>query len=518
MPAKKCFASREELQELYIEKNLSLKELGALFGMSVGGMAKVLQSFSIKKDPKKARENARKTMKVLYGAEDAMNCPRFREKAKETCLRRYNSETPLHSPVIQAKIREVLEAHGGYTLQTEEGRQKVKQTCLERYGVENPMQNENVKEKGKQTCLAFYGATNFFGSEQGKQKVKESLKAKYHVEHYSQTAEYKEKMRQIWQERYGEDWFVQTEEFKQKAQQTNLKRRGVPYAAQSVEVRQKQRETNVLLYGYEFASQSPETQNKTKNTNLRLYGVPYTTMRHYDEVTRVVLSSAEALGEFMDFHQGYSVSELSNLLSCNQSTLDRYISKYGLWYKINQFDSTQERELGALLDEWGLRHSKRKGVIFPYEIDEYCDDLGIGIEMNGNYWHSEEKAGQNYHQKKSLWAESKGVPLFHIYQYEWDNLQEREKLVKKLRVFLGLDEDEVSILPQKIESVIGKERDEKFLARGYSLVGITPPDYVWVNSKQEVISSHTAETESLIKEKGFWKIYDSGKKKWELPQ
>ena len=62
-----------------------------------------------------------------------------------------------------------------------------------------------------------------------------------------------------------------------------------------------------------------------------------------------------------------------------------------------------------------------KTVLDGKEIDIYLPEYKIGIEFNGDYWHSDLQ--ENYqdhngrsltHQNKSLLAESKGVFLFHI--------------------------------------------------------------------------------------------------------
>ena len=38
MPAKRCFATKEELEELYINQNLPMEEVAKIYGMSKSGM------------------------------------------------------------------------------------------------------------------------------------------------------------------------------------------------------------------------------------------------------------------------------------------------------------------------------------------------------------------------------------------------------------------------------------------------------------------------------------------------
>lgn len=55
-----------------------------------------------------------------------------------------------------------------------------------------------------------------------------------------------------------------------------------------------------------------------------------------------------------------------------------------------------------------------------YGIDIYIPDLNLGIEYNGDYWHSiKNKKDRNYHLKKSLLAQEKGIKLIHIWENEW---------------------------------------------------------------------------------------------------
>ena len=181
MPAKKCFATKEELEELYINQNKSLEEIAEDYGMSRSGMQKIICAFKIKKDPQKARELAQRTMLEKYGTTVSLNVPGAKEKMKQTSLEKYGCEHPSRNKEIKEKTKKSIEARGGYPTQTEEGRAKIRKTNLERYGCENPMQNKEVQDKGKQTCLGRYGATNIFGSEIGKQKVKEASYKDYYM-------------------------------------------------------------------------------------------------------------------------------------------------------------------------------------------------------------------------------------------------------------------------------------------------------------------------------------------------
>jgi endogenous inhibitor of DNA gyrase (YacG/DUF329 family) len=62
--------------------------------------------------------------------------------------------------------------------------------------------------------------------------------------------------------------------------------------------------------------------------------------------------------------------------------------------------------------------------ISNYEIDVYLPNLGIGIEFNGLYWHSEIHKENNYHLFKTNLAKSKNIFLFHIWEDDWTYKQD----------------------------------------------------------------------------------------------
>lgn len=58
------------------------------------------------------------------------------------------------------------------------------------------------------------------------------------------------------------------------------------------------------------------------------------------------------------------------------------------------------------------------------EIDIYIPHLKFGIEVNGDYWHSDKFKTRDYHVNKIKAAESKGIHLMLIKEHDWENKQE----------------------------------------------------------------------------------------------
>ena len=70
---------------------------------------------------------------------------------------------------------------------------------------------------------------------------------------------------------------------------------------------------------------------------------------------------------------------------------------------------------------------------FPFgEIDIYIEQLNVGFEINGTYWHSDKFKESDYHQQKALRAREAGINLIHL--YEWQ-LQDDIFLLSLLRKF-----------------------------------------------------------------------------------
>ena len=131
-----------------------------------------------------------------------------------------------------------------------------------------------------------------------------------------------------------------------------------------------------------------------------------------------------------------TVKELAMGLNLSLSYTNIKINEFQLKTYIDYFESFEEKsirnEISLLLDKKLFSYQDNK-----YEIDIYLSEYLLGIEYNGNYWHSELYKSTNYHQEKSLYFEGKNFSLIHIFEYEWQNKQEIIKSIikNKLNVF-----------------------------------------------------------------------------------
>lgn len=83
--------------------------------------------------------------------------------------------------------------------------------------------------------------------------------------------------------------------------------------------------------------------------------------------------------------------------------------------------SLLELELKSFIESnykgWTIYNDRT--ILGGQELDIVLPDLGLAIEFNGTYWHSEEKVGKTYHLDKTNNVERIGFKLLHVYDYYW---------------------------------------------------------------------------------------------------
>ena len=200
------------------------------------------------------------------------------------------------------------------------------------------------------------------------EKARETMIEKY-GSWYTQTDEHKERVNRTCLEKYGKDWVTQVDEFKEKGDNTNIERYGFKRPSKNKHVKEKIRLTCQERYGVDSPSQHPDILAKQMKTCMQKYGAPF-----------------------------YNKTNLKT-----QDSIRDWLKSVGLEFKS---DYT---------------------VLKTKEIDLYNEDLKIGIEYCGLYWHSEDRVGKTQHSDKFKNATKEGVRLFTIFSDEWKNRNEQVK-------------------------------------------------------------------------------------------
>ena len=308
---------------------------------------------------------------------------------------------------------------------------KSKKTNLERYGVENASQSEVIKEKIKKTTMKNHG-----------------------VEHYMHSKELREKAKKTNLERYGVENASQLESVKEKIKKTNIKRYGCENPMQSKVVREKGKKTNIERLGVEYPTQSKEVKGKVKKTMLERYGVenPFQLESvkeriresRYDRTLRQLNNWCGGNGYlFLDvenFNGVFDYNEQGNYigwathsfkhLECGKEFKQTLRSSKEEGYQYIKCPhcypqaSVLEIKYRQFIADLGIKADyNRRDIISPYEIDIFLPDCNIAIEINGDYWHSEERiqerngmSSKEYHQMKTDRCIEKDIILHHIWE------------------------------------------------------------------------------------------------------
>lgn len=164
-------------------------------------------------------------------------------------------------------------------------------------------------------------------------------------------------------------------------------------------------------------------------------------------------------------------------------TKQQYIEKYGLNNLVSEdlhkvlsdfaikgnenmtrdFSSHQEREIMEYVKALGFDCCTDRRILRGKEIDIFIPEKNIGIEFNGNMWHSERFGkDRTYHLNKLVECNKKGVKLIQIFEDEYE--EHRSIVYSKIKHILGLDNPIRKIQARKctIQEIV-KADAEKFL-------------------------------------------------------
>lgn len=183
-------------------------------------------------------------------------------------------------------------------------------------------------------------------------------------------------------EKYGTKNPAQAKSVQDKMKQTCLERYGVENAFASEEKKQKIRATNLERYGVDNPRKSEEVKKKQKETLLKRYGI--TCGYHHCG----------------DYHRSKGEIEVYKFV----------------------------KELFA-----DARCTDRK-AISPMELDIFIPSINVGIEYDGDYWHSFPEMIERDKKKNELCL-SRGIRLFRIKETDWT--KEPDVVKEQLRRFIN---------------------------------------------------------------------------------
>lgn len=316
---------------------------------------------------------------------------------------------------------------------------------LKKTGYRSPLSNPEVHKKSKQTCLDKYGVSSWMQTDEAKKAQGTLLNTKEQIAKAKITRE-----------------------------QTNLQKYGVKNPLMLDEYKQKQHETFLKKYNADNYTQSL-----------------------FSKETRDILQEPGAIAQLYIDYPEYNTQKIAELLGVSQSCLLDYVHKYSLESLIHTSTSSFEREIRALFPT--INFVKDRTILDGKEIDLYAPDYKIGIEFNGNYWHSDAQKTPTYHKDKSDLAVRKGVFIFHIFEYEWSNAKRKKAIINRLSNLFGLNK--VSIFARKCEiREVEQQLTSKFLDDNHVQGGACATTRIGLFYNGELVSLMTFSTNKINKD------------------
>ena len=137
-----------------------------------------------------------------------------------------------------------------------------------------------------------------------------------------------------------------------------------------------------------------------------------------------------------------TLQELADSLNIAPCTIGQKINEFELKDYISYSFNGLENQIKNYISKLNYKINQNIWIKeIQKEIDIYIPSKKLGIEVNGNYWHSELFKKQNYHQEKSLICQQNNINLIHIFEYEW--LEKQEIIKNLIKSKLGIFEKKI---------------------------------------------------------------------------
>lgn len=194
------------------------------------------------------------------------------------------------------------------------------------------------------------------------------------------------------------------------------------------EIKRKREKTSLLKYGVAFPSQNPAIRDRMKKSNLKnSYYLLFHSNRLQDKV-EPLFAFADFIGSADWKHEyPFKCKKCGDVFYDNLygGRVPRCYACYPISYQ-SQIEIEIRNWLSAFIE---TQHNR----LFDktHELDIFVPSKNIGVELNGNYWHSEVggKRDKNYHLNKTNFFKTKGIQILHIFEDEWNDKQEIVKSI-----------------------------------------------------------------------------------------
>ena len=416
----------KKLENGYTIELLSDDEIGKSVNASAHTIGTIRRINNIFRNKEQQKKYCEKRCFEKYGVTSTNQLQSKKEKVKQTNLARYGVENPYQSKeIMQNAYRKKLGVDNPW--QSEKIKDKIKQTKLEKYGDEN----YNNKEKIRDTQFKNQGCYGF-----NNEKQRQTMIDKYGVDSIFKDRDYIE---ESYFKKLGVNNPWKSKVVQDKIKQQNIEKYGVEYSWQREDVKEKSKQTSLNKYGYDHYSKTDEYKEQSRQRNMqnRINAVKTGLNAHISDEALKIVSTKNT---FVDYLQSLdkdnrTIVNIAKDLGYSESRIGYFIKLYDCkeLIKSMKYSSHFENEIIDMLNiDKDCIYKSDRNVIYPYEIDVYIPLYNLGIEFNGNYWHSDIYKENDYHQQKSLKAQEKGIFIYHIFEYEWNDERKRPIIESQL--------------------------------------------------------------------------------------
>ena len=295
---------------------------------------------------------------------------------------------------------------------------------------------EEQINKTRETNLKKYGVSAYVLLADARSKSAESKKVKAEERKKARELELlknpppsrKEKYQKTMTERYGGPTMKDFLKKNPRTKESNKK------------ATEKSKQTWLEKYGTDNPQELSQIRNKIKQTNIEKYGYACYLNTPEQKKSRARQDNIKTYNNFNRFANYCTpIFTLEQWLADTKASFEWKLTKTGETYEARYWGyaphgrfqhSLLERTIHELLESWGCGFiTSDRQTISPKELDIFIPSANIAIECNGEFFHSDQRLGRNYHDEKRKECESNNIQLLQFFGWE---IQRRPKAVKSV--------------------------------------------------------------------------------------
>jgi hypothetical protein len=503
------------------------------------------------------KEKLKKTNLKRYGTEYSLQSKEIRDKIKITSLERYGFDNPAKSDIIKNKVRETnIEKFGhGCPLLNNDIQEKSKNTLMYNHGVSSPLKSDKIKKKVKETNLKRYGTEYGLQNKEVRDKIKNTVFKKYGVNFITQSDEFKNNNKIINLKRYGTEYPTSTKKIRNKVINTVFERYNVINVSQAESVRKDNYsicKSKDYLY---YEGNGHSVYNCNKGHTYSISSIRYTSRLDSKLpaclICHPIQSGSIAQTLLMEFIQdNYSGDIITDFR--DKFEIDVYLPELNIGFEFNGliWHSSKYKEKNYHIDKTNFFKERGVDIVHIWEDDwKFKQDIvkSIILDKIGIYYNTistekniiieiidnkiaDEFLTNNHLEGKDESKVKLGLyyneELLSIMTFMEINNKSTRTISRHCNILNTYVKNGVDKLlkyfiktynPNKIITYINNDNSNDNLYKGFEFIYNIKPNYQYFHNNKRV-NKNNFQNEKIeyLTNKNIYKIWDTGKSKYEL--